>query len=53
MKKFGDFLLAILATTVIFMYFLYYNEISLFLFPDNKDRVGELTKLLLSILGGI
>lgn len=53
MKKFGDFLLAILALTVIVVYFFYHSEISLYLFPENKDRVGELTKLLLSILGGI
>src|ERR1035437_3712862 len=53
MKKISDSFLVILTITIVVIYFLYHNEISLFLFPDNNDRVGELTKLLLSILGGI
>lgn len=52
MKKVGDFILAVIAITVVVVYLFYHKEISFYLFPNNNDRIGELTKLLLSILGG-
>lgn len=53
MKKFWDIFLIILVGILILSYYFFHVQISIYLFPSNNDRVGELTKLLLSILGGI
>jgi len=37
----------------IFLFFSFFNEIALFLFPSHSDRSGELVKLILSVIGGL
>lgn len=53
MKKIGNSLLAVITLVIIIIYIVYHKELSIYLFPANNDRIGELTKLLLSIIGGI
>ncbi len=53
MKRITNYFLGILTISIVTIYMLYHKELSLYLFPDNLDRIGELTKLLLSIIGGL